>query len=73
MSDNKGMIMTYLDKSGKEQKCEMRYADQKMCHGNTEKAFIRLVNNDGTPIMEQGNQVNKIVQFSKLTRIGFID
>lgn len=73
MADNKGMIMQYTDKAGNLQQCEMRYGDQKICQGNTEKAFVRLITADGTPIIEQGSQVNKIVQFEKLTRIGFID
>ena len=73
MSNNKGMIMTYIDNNGKTQKCVMRFDDQKLCHGNTEKSFIRLINDDGTNIIEQGNHVNKIIPFSKLTRVGFID
>lgn len=71
--DNKGMIMTFPDKEGKIQHCEMLYADQHMTLGRTHKAFVRLLDANLSPVMEQGNRVNKIVLFEKLTRIGFID
>lgn len=71
--DNKGMIMTYLDKDGKLQHCEMRYNDQHLTFGRTNKAFVRLLDDKLGPVMEQGNRVNKIVLFEKLTRIGLID
>lgn len=73
MAGNKGMIMQYMDAHSNIQRVEMRYADQKICAGNTEKAFVRLINDKGDPIIEQGSQVNKIVLFEKLIRIGFID
>jgi hypothetical protein len=73
MSEKKGMIMQYTDKSGNVQRCEMLYYDQKICKGNTDKAFVRLINENGHPLKESGQDVNKIILFEKLTRIGFID
>ena len=70
---NPATIVTYITKSGAEQKGLVYTSDQRAEYSTYGKVFIRLVNDDFSEKMEGKKKVIAIKNFCDLKVIGFQD
>lgn len=74
MAKNYGLIVEYKNKDGVKQKAELHKSDQKESFKALRKAFVRLINDDGTRKLSDTNQkMAALKNLADLTQIGFID
>lgn len=74
MKETKGNIVEFTNKNGEKQKAVMLHHEQTWQFTKYNRAFIRLLNDDGSyKTNEDGKKLIGVELLSKLTQIGFQD
>lgn len=72
-SQNSGRVVIYLDRAGKKQKAIARNNDQKEQWALQKKTYVRLINDDFTPMLIDGKDRCALVNTADLSVIGMVD
>jgi len=68
-----GIFVQYQNKDGDTQKAMAHYEDQKQEYAQVDKVYLRLINEDFSPKMNDGKKVIALKQRTDLKVIGYFD